>query len=193
LKLDPYGSVFIVFRKTGEPVSDKMETNYPEPEILADFTKPWEVSFDAAMRGPEQPVEITSLEDWSKSTNEKIRYYSGTAVYKNTVVLSEIPSNETLYLNLGKVGNMAEVKVNGQPAGGTWTAPWHVNITNLVKPGENTIEIDVVNNWVNRLIGDSRLPEKVRKTWMNVNPTKPADPLQPSGLMGPVSIVSVRY
>ncbi len=118
---------------------------------------------------------------------------AGSAVYLNKVVLSAVPAGETVYLDLGKVGNMAEVKVNGQSAGGVWTAPYRVDITKLVTAGENNIEVTVVNNWVNRLIGDSKLPEKDRKTWINVNDIKPPDPLQSSGLLGPVSIVSVKY
>ena len=193
LQLDAFGSAFVVFRKTGKALTDKMEANFPEPETLVNISTPWEVSFDRAMRGPENPVTMTTLEDWSKNTDKRIKYYSGTAIYKNTFVLNEIPSTETLYMCLGNVSVMAEVKINGQRAGGVWTVPWQVNITNLVKPGENVVEIEVVNNWINRLIGDSRLHEKDRKTWINVNQIKPDDPLQPSGLMGPVSIVSVEY
>jgi hypothetical protein len=88
---------------------------------------------------------------------------------------------------------MADMKVNGQTAGGVWTAPWQVDVTGLVKTGENTLEIDVVNTWANRLIGDSRLPEKDRKTWTTFSTSNPADSLEPSGLMGPVTITSVRY
>ena len=62
-----------------------------------------------------------------------------------------------------------------------------------LKTGENTIEIVVVNNWMNRHIGDSRLPEKERMTWTNINPWKPDSPLQSSGLLGPVEIYSYQY
>jgi hypothetical protein len=193
LKLDSYASAFLVFTKTGKPKPDNKKLNYPESVTLVEITAPWEVKFDAALRGPEKTVTMKELVDWSVSPDKKIRYYSGSAVYKNTFTLDEIPSGETLYLNLGKLGIMAEVKVNGQPVIGVWTAPWQVDITELVKAGINTLEIEVVNNWLNRLIGDSRLPEKDRKTWINVNVIKPSDPLQLSGLIGPVTIDAVKY
>ncbi len=193
IELEPYESAFVVFARTGKPDPDNKILNYPEPRVLVEMNAPWEVSFDAAMRGPEETVTMQDLLDWSASPNAQIRYYSGTAVYKNTFKMDEIPSGETIYLNLGRVGIMAEVKVNGQPAGGVWTAPWRVDITGLVKAGENTLEVEVVNNWINRLIGDSRLPVKDRKTWINVNVIRPSDPLQSSGLIGPVSIVAVKY
>ena len=78
----------------------------------------------------------------------------------------------------------------GKDAGGAWTFPYRVNITPYIKRGVNTIEVEVVNNWQNRIIGDMRLPEKDRKVWMTVNPWSAESPLQPSGLIGPVRIVS---
>jgi hypothetical protein len=193
LKLDVFGSAFIVFRKKGGALSDGMEENFPEPKTLVNITTPWEVVFDKEMNGPESPLKMATLEDWSRNSDDRIKYYSGTANYKNSFILDEIPVKETLYLNLGNVKVMAEVKINGKRAGGVWTSPWQTDITNLVKTGINIIEVDVVNNWVNRLIGDSRLPEKDRRTWINVNQIKTDDPLQPSGLMGPVSVVSFSY
>jgi hypothetical protein len=192
LKLDAFGSTFIVFRKAGVSLSEKIEANFPESEKLFDIITPWEVSFSDTIRGINEPFTMTSLKDWSKIPDEKIKYYSGAAVYKNTFTLNEIPSTGKLYLSLGKVGVMAEVQVNGQLAGGIWTAPWQIDITRLVKKGQNSLQIKVVNNWVNRLIGDSRLPEKERKTWINVNEIKPSDTLQPSGLMGPVSLIKIH-
>jgi hypothetical protein len=193
LKLDAYGSAFIVFKKNGTSTSDKLETNFPEMKTVVEINSPWEVSFDPAMRGPEKIVTMTALEDWSKNADENIRFYSGTAVYRNKFVLPEIRNGQRLYLDLGMVSVMADIKLNGQPTGGVWTAPWQVDVTGLVKTGGNTLEIEVVNTWANRLIGDSRLPEKDRKTWTAFHNSKPADPLEPSGLLGPVMITSVRY
>ncbi len=193
LELDAFESAFIIFRQGGKAVSDNIESNFPEPATLVTITAPWTVTFDPALGGPETPVKFDMPEDWSKSTDERIRYYSGTAVYKNYFVLDEIPLKGKLYVSLGDVKIMAEVKINETWAGGIWTRPWQTDITNLVRQGENSIEIDVVNNWVNRLIGDSKLPQKNRKTWINVNLIKPEDPLQPSGLLGPVSVISHGY
>jgi hypothetical protein len=192
LVLEPRGSAFIVFRKDakGTAVSG---TNFPESETIAAIDTPWEVTFDKFYGGPEKPIIMNTPEDWTNSTDERIRYYSGTASYKNTFTLRELPSDHQLFINTGKANVMAEVKINGHFAGGVWTDPWKVNITDLVKEGENSVEILVVNNWINRLIGDSRLPAGKRITWVNENPAKPGDPLQPSGLVGPVTIESVRY
>jgi len=193
LELDSFGSAFIVFRKNGEAPSGETGTNFPEPETLFEITTPWKVSFDKSKGGPDDGINMATLEDWTRNQDERIRYYSGSAIYKNSFHLNEIPSGNSLFIDLGKANIMAEVKINGRFAGGVWTSPWKVNITDLVKPGENSIEVEVVNNWINRLIGDSMLPEKARTTWTNENPAKPGDVLQPSGLIGSVTIESIRY
>jgi len=192
LRLDPRESAFIVFRKKGNPVPGKNETNFQEHELVAKFNSSWEVMFDKSMRGPDGPVMMSPPEDWSQSPDEKIKYYSGTAVYKNSFRLEKPEPGEKIFLNLGQVGVMAEVKINGGIAGGVWCSPWRTDITKLIREGENEVEISVVNNWVNRLIGDSRLPENERKTWINVNEIRPGDALQASGLLGEVTITKVK-
>jgi hypothetical protein len=83
---------------------------------------------------------------------------------------------------------MARVKINWNDAGGLWTFPWRVDISELVKEGDNRIEVGIVNTWVTRLIGDSKLPVNERRTWCFVNPFRPDCPLAPSGMIGPVQI-----
>lgn len=192
LTLDGLESVFIVFRKN--VVTNAIASvNFPEPKISTTISSPWTVSFDTKMRGPVQPVIFNELNDWTKSTDENIKYYSGTAVYKNTFKTPLPAKGERIYLHLGDVKVMAKVKVNGVDVGGVWTAPWQVDITNAIKTGENTLEISVVNTWVNRLIGDSKLPVAERKTWTSTVLYKPESPLQPSGLRGPVTVQYVGF
>lgn len=83
---------------------------------------------------------------------------------------------------------MAKVKINGKYAGGVWTAPYRVDISDFVKEGENEVEIEVTTTWVNRLIGDLNLPEDQRKTWVTAQPWRADSQLQKSGLEGPVVI-----
>lgn len=193
LELGPTGSAFIVFRKKAVTSGTKRKNNFPEPEMLVQINSPWEISFDKSRGGPENNVVMANLDDWTASSDKKIKFYSGSAVYRNTFSLDEIFSDNQLYVDLGKANVMAMVRVNGKSAGGAWTTPWRVNITNCVKKGDNKIEIEVVNNWINKLIGDSRLPEGQRITWVNENPAKPDMALQSSGLAGPVRILSVKY
>jgi hypothetical protein len=189
LTLHGLESVFIVFRK-GKGKS-KSIINFPSPKTLLTIESPWQVTFESKMRGPDQSVAMDTLIDWSKSADNRIKYYSGSAVYTNTFNAQLPEKNEQLFLNLGDVKVMAKVKVNGIDLGGVWTAPWQVDITKAVKKGENKIEVSVVNTWVNRLIGDSKLPISDRKTWTSYPLYNPESPLQPSGLKGPVSIETV--
>ena len=96
-------------------------------------------------------------------------------------------------MDLGKVIARAKIKVNGKYAGGVWTAPYRIDVTDMVKRGENVLEIEVSSTWMNRLIGDLRLPPEKRPTWAHHNSWNVDSPLQPSGLLGPVSLLSIPY
>lgn len=193
LKLEAYESVFVVFRNSvRNSAVNNIEANYPTPTVLTDVKGPWTVSFNASQRGPVKPVVFETLIDWTTSKDESIKYYSGTAFYNSTFRLEKIPAGEKIMINLGKFTAMAKVTVNGKFAGGLWTAPFMLDITALVKQGDNDLKIEVVNTWVNRLIGDQKLPESQRLTWCPANPFKAASPLQPSGLFGPVVIQSFK-
>ena len=140
------------------------------------------------MRGPAAPQTFGELTDWSLSRNDSVRYYAGAATYTNTFSLDGLPRNP-VYLDLGRVMVMARVFVNGQYAGGVWTSPYRVPVTQFLKQGQNSVRIEVVNNWRNRLIGDARLPESQRRTYATVNPYDAGSELQESGLLGPVRLI----
>jgi hypothetical protein len=190
LKFEPKQSSFVVFRK-GAAKHGAPARNFPEANIVAEAAGPWEVSFGPMWGGPAQ-VTFDRLDDWTKRPEEGIRHYSGTVTYRKTFdvprsVLSD--SSAALFLDLGKVKNLASVRLNGQDLGVVWTAPWRLEITKAAKVGANELVIEVVNLWPNRLIGDARLPEEQRRTKTNVRKfVRPGLPLLESGLLGPVTL-----
>ena len=193
LTLETSGSAFIIFRQAAHEINKTdRKSNFPGSEIIADIKGPWMVTFDHNMRGPARAVVFDTLFDWTESTNDSIRYFSGKAVYETEFSIGNNYSGKKIELGLSPVPGIAVVKVNGKIAGGVWTTPWNTDISSLVVPGKNKLEIEVMNTWVNRLIGDSKLPAGERKTRCFVNTFTPADKLAPSGLKGPVRIFTLR-
>ena len=191
LTFEPAQSYFIVFSDgaTGPSSGD----NFPKGNIVQELKSPWQVMFQPQKRGPEKPVQFVSLQDWSKSENDNIKHFSGTATYKTSFNNVKAAPGERTFIDLGDVKNMAIIKINGKQVGGLWTAPWKIDISNYVSNGKNTLEVEVVNLWVNRMVGDSKLPLEKRPTWLANNYFYPTQPLEPSGLLGPVTIQKVRY
>ncbi len=184
-------SFFVVFSEEG--TSKKSSNNFPDGTTVQEIKTPWTVSFDVTKRGPAKDVSFPMLQDWSQHSNDSIQYYAGTAFYKNTFAGLTPQKGERIFLHLGDVKNLARIKINGQQAGSLWIAPWQIDITDFVSEKNNSLEVEVVNLWVNRMIGDSKLPADKRPTWLANNFFTPNDPLQPSGLLGPVTIKRVRY
>lgn len=90
---------------------------------------------------------------------------------------------------------MDSIKINGHQLQVMWCAPFRFDITPYAKPGTNELEVEVVNMWPNRLIGDSQLPENQRLTRTNVNKFNGPDAekyLRESGLLGPVKIKMIN-
>jgi hypothetical protein len=97
-------------------------------------------------------------------------------------------------LDLGAVKDLAEVSVNGEAMGTLWKASYQVDVTDVLKPGANQLEIAVTNEWTNRLLGDQAAsPEqKVLATSTRLIGRLGTPPtLAESGLLGPVQILSV--
>ena len=183
LALDRMQSVFVVFRKDADsPVRATV------PAGSVSVPGPWTVDFAASAGNTAFSRSFDELSDWTESADDAVRYYSGSAVYRNTFTLEALKGRRFL-LDLGDVMVLAGVRVNGKDAGGVWTFPHRLDITGFVKEGENTLEITVYNNWRNRLIADEKLPEGERKTWTNNQPYEAGDALQSSGLLGPVNII----
>jgi len=169
------------------------------PDALA-LAGPWEVRFAPGWGAPESVV-FDRLIPWNEHTDEGIKYFSGTAVYRKRFQLDGRQAKRPARLQLGQVKNIARVRVNGKPLGVVWTDPWSVDLTGAVKSGRNELEVEVTNLWVNRLIGDAARPEEKRltKTIVRRDPEYKGrsphlrgylvtDRLEPSGLVGPVRL-----
>ncbi len=217
----PFQSFFIVFKEGKRPpvVPDRMFSLVIELPLseLTTIEGPWEVAFDPAWGGPEKIV-FENLDDWSARPEEAIRYYSGTAVYRKTFDIPRaVPlQGEPLWLDLGEVKNIASVRLNGHDLGVVWCDPWRVEVTKAVKGRGNCLEVRVANLWPNRLIGDEREPPDAEYArngrllrwpdWLLRGEPRPSpgryafatwkhfgadSPLLPSGLLGPVRILTI--
>ncbi|MBI4326682.1 MAG: hypothetical protein HY674_15675 [Chloroflexi bacterium] len=192
LEFAPRQSWFVVFREPANAPKAK-QRNLPVLATVGELGGAWAVKFDPKWGGPES-VSFKQLEDWTQRLESGIRHDSGKATYTRTFDLPEAArtSGQQIFLDWGKVKNVAEVRLNDRPLGVVWTAPWHVEITKAVQPTGNRLEVDVVNLWPNRLIGDAALPPDQRFTVTNVKKFKPNSPLLESGLLGPVTLRMVE-
>lgn len=183
LHLEPLESCFIVFRGKGSPEADD---NNPTPASAVEISEPWHVAFDGKLSSP-APIEMASPADLAQNADPEIRYFSGTITYTTEFDLDDASAARVL-LNLGRVESMAKVYVNDRYAGGAWCPPYKVDITQCVKKGRNTLRVEVVNKWVNRIVGDMQLPPEQRKISLLVNPYDASTPLPPSGLQQAVTV-----
>ena len=187
LHLEPWGTVFVVFRKAASAPSLALP---PIVETkLATVDGPWNVGFQPN-RGTPASATFDRLVSWSESADAGVKYFSGKGTYSHTIQASAVwlQPGAKLWLDLGDVKNLASVTVNGKPLGIVWHAPYRVDVTSALKPGANTLRITVINAWVNRLIGDQQ-PGATKYTYADIAPYRADSPLLPSGLLGPVAIV----
>jgi hypothetical protein len=214
LRFEPSESYFVVFHKRANPAAvDSTAKNFLALRTNSIIETTWEVSFDPKWGGPAKPVTFAKLEDWSKRPEDGIKYYSGTAVYRTTFQLNIRNPKSRIFLDLGRVEVMARVKVNDKDCGIVWTKPYRVDISRAARNGDNNLEIEIVNLWINRMIGDEQLPEDSERSrsgviksfpnWLTSGKPSPTGrytfttwrlwkkdaPLVPSGLLGPVCII----
>jgi len=160
----PRQSGFIVFTDNGgkkKPISNGK--NHPDVQTLFEIKGPWKVTFDPAWGGPVDPVVFDEPGDWTSRPEPGIRYYSGIALYSASFDAPTLPGAKSLgkvWIDLGKIKNLAQVKLNGSDLGYVWCAPWLIEIpSDLMKESGNILEVEVANTWANRLIGDEQEPE----------------------------------
>jgi hypothetical protein len=183
LTMNADDAVFIVMRR---PSQASRRTAPPSTEReIARLDTGWNLSLGQVRDGP------AALTSWTQAASPDVRYVSGTGTYRRTVTVPSqwLAGKGRLLLDLGNVGEVAAVRVNGTDVGTAWKAPYRVDVTRALRKGRNRVEVDVANLWVNRLIGDAQ-PGATRRTVTN-GPSYTADArLRPSGLLGPVRLIA---
>ena len=213
-------TVILLARKGGEYQVERNKTRgvvrVAQPPAPVTLSGPCKVRFLSG-RGAPKEASFERLISWSDHSDPGIKYYSGTAAYEMAFELpgERLQSQFHHFLDLGKIEVIAEVKLNGQDLGVIWTPPYRLDVTRLLQPGRNTLEVQVTNLWVNRMVGDeqflldyecprtiaswpawltdpSKRPEPQRMTFSTFRPFTKETPLMPSGLLGPVKIETLR-
>jgi alpha-L-rhamnosidase/Glycosyl hydrolases family 2, sugar binding domain len=185
LKFESWDAYFIVFKDVTK--SDSFtQTKKSEREIIT-IKNPWQVSFQEGRSAPASTT-FTELKSFTENTDSGIKYFSGTATYQSIFTAPKDLKGEYL-IDLGEVKNVAEVIVNGKSVGMLWKKPFKIELNNVLKTGENSIEIKVTNLWVNRLIGDAQPDTKNKITFTTMPFYQASSPLLPSGLLGPVRVL----
>jgi hypothetical protein len=190
IKLEPWGTVFVVFRK------DTAEKSRILPKVtetlLATVDGSWKLSFQPG-RGAPPSITLEKLSSWTDNSDAGVKYFSGTGTYTKTIIAPAewFRKDAHVWVDLGDVKNLAEVTVNGKSLGIVWHTSYRVDATAALKPGANEVTIKVINAWVNRLIGDQQPSATTKYTFADVKPYRANSPLRPSGLLGPVRLYSV--
>ncbi len=188
LRLEPNDALFVLFRRESRASSRTL----PEPveTVLGTVEGPWKVSFQAG-RGAPQSISLDTLVSWSENSDPGVKYFSGTGTYTRGF---QVPGDWTkkgarIWIDLGDVKNIAEVSINGKPAGVVWKTPFRVDVTAALRQGSNDLEVKVTNLWVNRLVGDQQPTATKKYTYTAMQFYRADSPLLPSGLLGPVRVV----
>jgi hypothetical protein len=189
LRLTENEAVFVVFRKLATQASRTIAV--PTETPVATLDDAWTVAFQPN-RGAPASIKLDKLISWTDSSNEGVKYFSGTATYTRKINAREdwFKPRAHLWLDLGNVKEVAEVSINGKPIGTAWKAPYLIDVSNALQHGDNELTIKVTNLWVNRLIGDQQ-PDATKYTFTTYKPYNADAPLLRSGLIGPVQILSV--
>ena len=186
LQVAPWQSLFVVFREPTKLKQSDESVIVTEQELDVDN---WEISFES----DSSLLMVTEkLFDWSNSEQPALRYYSGAATYETRFNNKSTGGHARIYLNLGELHDLAEVYVNDQYCGTIWTHPYRVEITDALKDGNNNLVIKVVNGWANRIKGVHEKEIDDSHIWTNATYWIGDQPLQPSGLMGPLKLQTIR-
>jgi hypothetical protein len=188
LQLEPWGTILVMFRKPAKGSSRTLPQT--TENAVATVSGPWEVTFQPD-RGAPPKITMDSLSSWSDSSDEGVKYFSGQDTYTKTLQAPAdwFKTGDQLWIDLGAVKDLAEVSLNGKPLGILWKPPFRADVTALLKPGPNKLQIEVTSLWANRIIGDRQPNATNQYTFTSPKFYKASSSLVPSGLLGPVQVI----
>lgn len=201
VQLPANGSLFIILKSKDQALDVKKGEGGSDSQVVSfqrTLTGTWKLQFDPGKGGPENPVHMDQLTDWKDNASDSIRNYSGVATYTidfniEPALLGKIKQpSASVWLALGRVNNIASVRLNNMDCGVAWTAPFRVNIAKALKEGKNHLEIQVANTWSNRIVADQKLPVAKRRTWTTAPFNLQGRDMLPAGLLGPVRLVAEK-
>jgi hypothetical protein len=188
LDLAPYESLFVMLRD--RPSRAAIMRVPGVCKAISQLGGPWTLTL------PLKPRVVTREPRpvlWSDMRNGDARYFSGIAQYRTTFSLSKEDLRfPPLTFDLGEVHSLARVVLNGRALGILWKPPFRVELGRAARAGQNHLEIDVANGWANRIIGDLIHPTDPPVAFITNRylPLMATSPLRPSGLAGPVQILT---
>lgn len=220
LSLHPHESMFVVLPKIGKNQYEKIDEKIVQRTVRKEIDGEWHVKFCPKLL-PSFERTFTNLTDFAENDDERIKYFSGTAVYRNhlSIPKEQLKGEKRFLLDLGRVNDIVEVRINGKQSIVLWYPPYQTDVTRYLQEGNNLIELYVTNNWANRLIGDEQYPAdfewgedrgeygramKRFPDWFLKKQKRPEknrigfliwyyhrknSPLQPAGLCGPVRLI----
>ncbi|WP_227340450.1 MULTISPECIES: glycosyl hydrolase [Sphingopyxis] len=184
LPLGPSESAFVLFRPFP---GDRQRPRLPSGELrnVVSIDGEW------TLRWGDREIRLDQgLFDWTASEDIDLRHYSGKATYNISFTLPDDWPGKggRAVIDLGKLGNLARVRLNGEDLGGAWNPPYRIDTSGALRKGENVLEVDITNLWRNRMIADAGVDSDRRRTWASHAPFAADMPLQSSGLLGPVRL-----
>ena len=207
LSLPAYGSRFVIFFKSKDALElfagDSLlhEENVAAENMAKRLVRhEWKEESRTPLENSEWTVHFEKTDvklvrdelfDWSKESDAKVKFYSGRACYTSSFVVQDEFDGSVL-LSLGRVANVATVRVNGKACGIAWTPPYQVDITSALVARANRLEIEVVNTWANALRGMDQGSAPFDGIWANAKYRLRGDDLLPAGLLGPVELVRMK-
>jgi len=203
LELQPWESLFVLLTPKADP------SLAPAPDFRKKASFPVEGTWALELKGlggAQAKMDLPKLVDWT--TLPDLKNFSGTGLYTIEVDVPAVftEKNKTVFLDLGQVQEVAEVRINGSAAGVAWMQPYRLDVSGKLKPGKNKIQVVVANSLWNYAAGMEQpnpipveLQEHYGTTWKQayngwsslqaIKKNKKNDRL-PSGLLGPVTLVT---